>query len=337
MKKFSSLSVATLFIFTLLVSCNGSKDPSPNGRSFEIYLDFWNTTGRSPEVRFDELKTSREIKIDFSKTFEGQAQGSNFTKVIIDNFRIIDDKSNNYNIGKITAFEFRDNINDWKEDVEFTMDYGQSDDISVVLVLDRSESLGNDFKNVQTYATNFVDKIFSERKNVKMGIVDFADEIDSYPITANKESIKSYIGGLQQGKFTTLYEAMDIGIDLLQRDNAQSKVLIVFTDGTDNNSDFKVTPDYLLNKIRGDKNAYKVSTFTIGLDGKGGIDRPVLQKLASNGGVSEFPQNVNQLEQVFEKFGKVISNVYNLTYTRNQQAIPRNQPAKLKFVIQTVN
>ncbi len=334
MKKFSVLSVCTLVVFSLLVSCNGSNNPSPKGKNFEIYLDFWNTTGRTPEVRFDELKTSREIKIDFSKTFAGRAQGSTFTEVIIDNFRIIDGQSNNYNIEKITAFEFRDNINDWKEDVEFTMDFGQSDDISVVMVLDRSESLGEDFKNVQTYATNFVEKIFAERANVKMGIVDFADDIKSLPITANKEGIKTYINGLQQGRFTTLYEAMDIGIDLLQDDDAQSKVLIVFTDGTDNNSKFSITPDFLLGKIRGDQNTYKVSTFTIGLDGKGGIDRPVLQKLASNGGVAEFPQNVNQLEEVFDKFGKVISNVYNLTYTRNQQAIPRNQPAKLKFVIQ---
>jgi Mg-chelatase subunit ChlD len=333
MKKFSFLSVATLFIFC--ASCNNGKDTSPKGQAFEIYLDFWNTTGRSPEVRFDEMKTSREIKIDFSKNFEGQAQGSNFTKVIIDNFRIIDDQSNNYTIERIRAFEFRDDINDWKEDVEFTMDFGQSDDISVVVVLDRSESLGPDFKNVQTYASNFVNKIFTERENVRMGIVDFADDIQSLPITANKTSILSYIDGLKQGKFTTLYEAMDIGIDMLQDDDAQSKVLIVFTDGTDNNSRFSITPDFLLSKIRSDKNAYKVSTFTIGLEGKGGIDKPVLQKLASNGGISEFPRDVTQLEEVFNKLGRVISNVYNLTYTRNQQVIPRNKPAKLKFVIQT--
>lgn len=333
MKKFSFLSVATLFIFC--ASCNNGNDPSPNTQAFEIYLDFWNTTGRSPEVRFDEMKTSREIKIDFTKTFEGQAEGSNFTKVIIDNFRIVDDQSNNYDISKITAFEFRDNINDWKEDVEFTMDFGQSDDISVVMVLDRSESLGEDFQNVQSYANSFVEKIFSERSNVEMGIVDFADDINSLPITSNQSTVTNYIDNLSQGKFTTLYEAMDIGIDMLQDSDAQSKVLIVFTDGTDNNSDFSITPDFLLSKIRGDNNTYKISTFTIGLDGKGGIDRVALEKLASNGGVSEFPQNVTQLEEVFDKFSKVISNVYNLTYTRNQQAIPRNQPAKLRFVIET--
>lgn len=334
MKKFSYLSILMLGFF-LVVGCNGSDNPNPKETFFEIYLDFWNTTGRSPEVRFDELKTSREIKIDFSKTFEGQSQGQNFTKVIIDNFRIVDNSSNNYNIDKITAYEYRDDIKDWKEDVEFTMDFGQSDDISVVLVLDRSESLSTDFKNVQTYANNFIDKIFTERKSVKMGIVDFADDIKSYPITSNRADLKSYVTGLQQGKFTTLYEAMDLGINMLQDDKAQSKVLIVFTDGTDNNSKVSVTPDYLLSKIRGDKNTYKVSTFTIGLEGKGGVDRTVLQRLASNGGVAEFPKNVNELKDVFDKFGKVISNVYDLTYTRNQQAIPRTKPAKLKFVIKT--
>lgn len=333
MRKISFLSFA-IFSILLLTGCNG-KDVNPEGAFFEIYLDFWNTTGRTPEIRFDEQKTSREIKIDFTKTFGGQAQGSSFTKVIIDNFRIIDANSNNYNIEKITAYEYRDEIKDWKEDVEFTMDFGQSDDISVVLVLDRSESLGTDFTNVQTYANNFIEKVFTERKSVKMGIVDFADDIKSYPITDNKASLKGYVDGLKQGKFTALYDAMDRGIDMLQDDKAQSKVLIVFTDGTDNNSRVSVTPDFLLSKIRGDANTYKISTFTIGLQGKGGIDKTVLTKLASNGGVSEFPQNATELKDVFDKFGKVISNVYNLTYTRNQQAIPRSKPAKLKFVIQT--
>lgn len=70
------------------------------------------------------------------------------------------------------------------------MSFSQSEDISVVLVLDRSESLGADFETIKTYAIDFIEKIFTERKVVKMGIVDFADTINQYPLTTDKEALK---------------------------------------------------------------------------------------------------------------------------------------------------
>jgi Ca-activated chloride channel family protein len=290
-------------------------------------------TGKSPEIRFDELNTSREIKIDFSKTFQGSAQGSSFTKVQIDNFRIIDNNSNNYNIENITAYELREN--QWRKDVEFTMDFSQSEDIAVVLVLDRSESLGNDFGKIKSYANDFVDKIFNDRKTVQMGIVDFADDVKSHPLTTQKDDLKSYINSMNQGKFTTLYNAVDLGIDILQDSRAQSKVLFVFTDGSDNNSSPNVTVDYLLNRIKNTSTGSGIASFAIGLDGDGGVDRNVLTKISGNGGTASFPKTVAQAKDVFAKFSNVISNVYSLEYLRNQQVIPRNTPIKLKFEIQT--
>lgn len=325
--------LALLALTLTFVACN-PKDNRPDGNYFDIYLDFWNTTGRTPEIRFDELKTSREIKIDFEKTFEGRTEGQSFTKVEIDNFRIVDANANNYNIDDITAYELREG--EWKKDIEFTMSFDQSQDISVVLVLDRSESLGADFATIQTYAQDFIDQIFDDRPVVEMGIVDFADDVQSYPLTSDREALKSYVGNMQQGKFTTLYDAMDLGIDLLQDSDSQSKVLFVFTDGADNNSSPNVNVDYLLNRISSQKNAVGITSFAIGLTGDGGADQNVLQKLSGNGGSASFPQNVEQAKGVFQKFSKVISNVYSLEYLRNQQVIPRNQPRKLKFEIKTM-
>jgi Ca-activated chloride channel homolog len=334
MKTRAALRYFILALPLLLWSCNG---PDVKPRTFDIYLDYWNTTGKTPEVQFDGLKTSKEIKIDFSKTFGGEAEGANLTNVIIDNFRIIDAQNNNYLIDKITAFEFRKDINNWKEDVEFTMSHGASEDISVVMVLDRSNSLGTDFETIKTYAINFVEKIFTERKTVKIGIIDFADDIKSFPLSTNKEEIKKYISGLKAGKFTALYNAVDQGIDMLMSSKSQSRVLFTFTDGTDNMAPPNVNPDYLLGRIKSDKNSYKITSFFIGLEGKGGVDQPVLTKLASNGGTASFPKDVKELKDVFDKFGRVISNVYNLKYTRNQQIIARNNPVKLKFSISTSN
>ena len=328
------LILKTVLLSVVLVSCGGGGGVNPSGTNFDIYIDFWNTSGKSPEIRFDELKTSKEIKIDFTKNFEGQVDGPAGTKVIIDNFRIIDAYSNNYNIQAINAYEFKKETNTWKKDVEFTMSFSQSEDISVVLVLDRSESLGTDFETIKNYAVDFIEKIFTERKVVKMGIVDFSDTVNEFPLSTDKEALKKYVKGLKQGKFTALYNAMDAGIDMLQASKSQSRVLFTFTDGADNMAPPAVNADYLLSKIKSDKNSYKITSFCIGLNGKGGVDKPVLTKLASSGSAN-FPETVKELKDVFTKFGRVISNVYNLEYIRNQQIINRTDPRKLKFEIIT--
>jgi Ca-activated chloride channel family protein len=333
-KNSAYLRMAFIAMSFSLFSCNGGKDPNPKGTVFEIYLDFWNTSGKTPEVRFDELNTSREIKIDFNKTFQGRTEGGSFTKVEIDNFRIIDQNSNNYNIDDITAYELRDGV--WKKDIEFTMAFDQSEDISVVLVLDRSESLGKDFGTIKSYANDFIDQVFNDRSVVQMGVVDFADDVKAHQLTTNREDLKSYVNGLKQGKFTTLYDAVDVGIDMLQDSDSQSKVLFVFTDGSDNNSSPNVDVDYLLDRIKSDNNAYKITSFAIGLNGDGGVDQTILTKLSGNGGTASFPKTIAEAKGVFAKFSKVISNVYSLEYLRNQQVIPRNTPAKLKFEIRTI-
>lgn len=330
MMRLSAIFKALVFS-CILFGC-GSDDVSTQN-TFDIYLDYWNTTGVNPEIRFDELKTSREVKIDFSKTFGGQTEGTNLTKVIIDNFRIVDDNSNNYNIESIKAYEFSSVSNAWKEDVEFTMDYSQSRDVSVVLVLDRSESLGEDFANVKQYAIDFVEQIFRLHPEAKMGIVDFSTTVSSYPITANKEALKSYISSLETDQFTALYQAVDEGVEMLLRSQSQSRVLVTFTDGSDNMSDPDYNIDAILGKIKNDKNSYKITSFFIGLEGKGGVDSAVLTKLASNGGVASFPKSTSELKEVFEKFGRLVSNVYHLSYTRNRQVVLKTSPIKLRFEI----
>ena len=120
---------------------------------------------------------------------------------------------------------------------------------------------------------------------------------------------------------------------MLQENSAEGKAIVTFTDGTDNNSDPQYTPEFLTNRLENDPNNILINSFTIGLEGNGGVDKPVLEKLAANGGVAAFPRNITELETVFNQFSTSISNVYNLTYIRNQQVIPQSDPVKLRFVI----
>ncbi len=314
-------------------SCSKDKDNEVvTAKEFALFIDFWNPNGDNPQISFDAQNSSPEIKIDFSEAFAGEAIPPHFTHVIIDNVRIIDGNNVNYVIDSIIAFEWREDINNWKVDVEFRMEYEDVEELDVMLVLDASASLGNDFANVQEYANGFVSKIFENSFDVRVGVVDFSTEIHSLPLSSNEAEIKNYISSIQQGEFTALYEAMNTGIDILQANEAESKTLLTFTDGTDNNSDPLYTPQYLYEKLVDNEIGTNVNSFTIGLEGDGQVDAPVLRNLAANGGAAAFPKTIEELGVVFDGFSSSIANVYNLTYIRNQQVIPQTAPAKLKFV-----
>ncbi len=326
----------TVFAGILLIgSCgkNGVNPKNPVSREFELYIDFWNTQGTNPQISFDAVNSSPEVKIDFSKTFAGIAVPPKYTNVIIDNVRIIDENDVNYQIDEITAFEWREDINDWKIDVEFTMDYSQVQDLLIMMVLDVSASLGTDIEKVKVYAANFITKVLTDIPNARIGVIDFSDEIHSFPPTNNKIALLNYVASLEQGPFTSLYEAVNMGIDFLDNGHAEGKALLVFTDGTDNNSDPEFTPSYLLDKLDNSSFSVGINSFTIGLEGRGGVDKPVLEALAANSGSAAFPGNIDELGNVFEKFSSSIANVYNLTYVRNQQVIPVTDKARLRFVI----
>lgn len=321
------------FIVTLASCGSGGDNADPQNREFELYIDYWNTQGINPQISFDGVNSSPEIKIDFTKTFAGITVPPIFTNVIIDNVRIIDDNDVNYKIGQITAYEWREDIDDWKVDVEFTMNFTQVQDLAVVIVLDESASLGQDFEKVKQYASSFINKVLEQVPNARIGIVDFADQIHSFPATNNKTALVNYIASLNQGPFTSLYEATNMGITMLEGIDAEAKTLLVFTDGTDNNSGPEFTPSYLLDRLSTTTSDIRITSFAIGLEGNGGVDKPVLASLAANGGSAAFPKNIDELGRVFEKFSSSIANVYNLTYVRNQQVVPDTDKRKLRFVI----
>lgn len=323
-----------LAVVLSLSACSDKKmKVNTHKTEFELYLDYWNEDGKSPEIRFDEVSTDKEVRIDFSKTFGGVALNTSEINVIIDNVRVIDSLNTNYKIESITAFEWREYLNNWKQDVEFVMNYTPIEKINVMLVLDASKSLGDDFNKVKSFSKSFIDKVFTESAFAKIGIVDFSSNVNYKPLTNNQGALENYIDGINQGQFTALYEAMNEGIENLKNSQAEGKAILTFTDGTDNNSLPLYTPSYIAQKLVNDSSEIKINSFTIGFEGKGGVDRSILNDLAANSGIAAFPRTIGQLEQVFEQFSKSIANVYNLTYIRNQQIIPKNEAVKLRFVI----
>ncbi|MEM9916585.1 MAG: vWA domain-containing protein [Bacteroidota bacterium] len=322
------------FLIGLLISLSACKKEEVSLEStFELYVEYCNEDGQSPLLSFDGNNSSDEVKIDPSSTFTGELIPPNITNILLNNIRIIDNRSQNYEIKEIQAFEYRDEINDWKEDVEFGMSFDLIEDLDIIMVLDASLSLGEDFDKVKSFASRFVENVFEATPTAEIGIVAFSDELNYLRPTNNRSAVLNYISKMRQGAFTALYDAISMGIDSLSARDARGKALLTFTDGTDNYSIPENAPEALVNKLVDDPNAVKINSFTIGLEGKGGVDTDVLQNLAANRGAAEFPGNIKQLEEVFDKFSKAISNVYNLTYIRNQQVVLKSDPVRLRFLI----
>lgn len=336
-KHFTKIIFFTYSIITL-VSCDkeGTKVIGNVGtpsfqREFNIYLDYWNET--NPILRLDSVLTSNGVVINFNKEF-GVKIVDNIATINIDNIRFVDG-NNNYQIKNIITEEFKNG--EWKEDVEFNASYFPITKLDVVLVLDASSSLGTDINKVKQYANTFVDNIFNKTKSeARIGVIDFSTKVNSLGLLSNSSSqIKSYINNIQQDQFTSLYDGMKTGFDLLAKENiAEGKVLLTFTDGEDNFS--KNTNDSLLSLLNSyiDPNKVKINSFMIGLNGKGGVNKKILSNLARNGSAS-FPESISDLETVFKTFSNTISSVYKFSYIRSNQKILQNDKRKIRFRIST--
>ena len=134
MKYLSALAIGGL----LLSACGKDPEvvrPQTKTQQFELYIDYWNPTGTTPQITFDAINSSPEVKIDFTKNFTGVAVPPQYTNVIIENVRVIDNSNTNFEISEIKAYEWREDSDDWKNDVEFVMKYEQVQDLNVMMVL----------------------------------------------------------------------------------------------------------------------------------------------------------------------------------------------------------
>lgn len=326
-----TLTMVLLAMVLSVVACK--KDEAPLAtKNFELYLNYWNPSGSDPQVEFDQAQTSPEIIIDFSKEFGSELVPPNLVTVNIDNMRILDENSLNYEIAEIEAYELKENT--WKQDVEFTMDFVPTQDLAVYLVLDASKSLGDDFDDVKQYAQSFVNQIFENVPNARIGVITFSDEVRIKELGTNRTDILNYIDSTPTGDYTALYSAMDLAITKLKAATAESKAILTFTDGEDNNSPLSLNPAYLRDQVMNDSTNAKIVTYNIGLKGANRtIDEEALEYLSLNGGKAEFPNSVQELGEAFKNFSQSISTVYTLQYTRNRQQVLEQSKRQLKFLI----
>ena len=163
--------------------------------------------------------------------------------------------------GKKLQYWRQDKSGEWITDAEGgsgTFSDKLEKDITIMMVLDCSASMGSDFIRLQTGAISFLDRIFSTSNDghIKLGIIGFSSiaateqqVFEITPLTSDTfYQAKRFINSLKKENNTALYYAVNKATDMLS-DYVSNELsasneyggtyMLVFTDGLDNASQFR--------------------------------------------------------------------------------------------------
>lgn len=170
----------------------------------------------------------------------------------------------------LVFWRYDEDIQQWQTDSEFkpsTADFEETKQMVVMLLIDCSESLKDEWTVAKESAIDFIDRMYNVsrgRGNIKIGIIGFSTIAETKtfeiePLTSiNKERMLNFIRyDLRQSDGTALFYAMDQGAEKIEtycRANIHNEDLAIvsmpiFTDGLDQISrnldkDILTTDDY---------------------------------------------------------------------------------------------
>ena len=209
-----------------------------------------------------------------------------------ENFRVFEDKGEQ----KLSVFK--------REDVP----------VSMGLVIDNSGSMRDKRPRVNEAAVTLVQ---SSNPSDEAFVVNFNDDyyldLDK-DFTSSVPELKEALERIDARGSTALYDAIIGSMDHLKKGHKDKKVLLVVTDGEDNVS--RNTLEKTLREIQ----KANVVIYTIGLfsdDDKKNrkkATRALKDISAASGGISYFPENVNDVHAICEQVARDIRNQYTLGY-----------------------
>lgn len=302
----------------IVFSCGNPTGSSESGDTdtFKLYGNYSNPAGNNPQYVFDEAQSHSYI------TFAGNPivdldTGDHSVTITLDNVSILGG-GNNYIIDSLKVEEFVGS--EWIEFVEFDASSSLLTEVAVALIVDVSSSLGTQFSNIKTFSKNFATVIFANSDDALVGCVSFATELNQLDLTNSQSEFRDFINALSPGEYTKMYDAMYAGIMMLQDStlDVDGYALVTFTDGFDNYS------NKTLANVIAALDASNIKSYTMGLDGNGGIHESELEDLAVNGQY-KIVDSIEDLEEAFSDFAKAVSNVYSLAYERNDQVVTGNR------------
>lgn len=250
---------------------------------------------------------------------------TNEVAIKIDSVRLIYQEKN-YSINTLIVEERRKS-DDWVEDTEFLVSPPEKlTRVAVVLVLDVSESLGNKFNEIKDMAKDFTSNVFCNSLSARVGVVAFATNISVREISTDSAIVNTFIDSTGSGRFTALYDAMLVGIDMLKAippGQVDEWALVTFTDGINN---YGTADSSMVKEAFGN-----IKSYVMGFQGEGNhIDEEVLEYLADEGAF-RIAYSLEDLQMIFNTFANAITEIYRIYYLRNDQIVTREDSLFIRF------
>lgn len=255
----------------------------------------------------------------FCATLAGQEGGAVFradTRLVVLHATVVDSK------GRFVTNLPRDAFRVYEEGAEQQLKIFKSEDVpvSMGIVIDNSGSMRDKRKKVEEAALGLVK---ASNPQDEVFIVNFNDvAFLDVPFTDDVRKMEDGVSRIDSRGGTAMRDAIDLSMDYLKKEaKRDKKVVVVVTDGNDNSSE--ITLEKLVQKSQ----QRDLMIYTIGL-----LDeeerreakraRKALDTISkATGGLSFYPENVDNVEEFALKVARDIRNQYTLAYTPTNAAL----------------
>jgi Ca-activated chloride channel homolog len=183
--------------------------------------------------------------------------------------------------------------------------------VSIGILVDNSGSMRTKRNAVSKAVINLVQ---ASNARDEVFVVNFNDEpyLDQ-DFTNKLDLLKEAIDHVDSRGGTALYDAVVASADHLKSGKLEKKVILVVTDGEDNES-----RDSLEQAIRAVQNDNGPTIYTIGILSEEGKQRRAKRALEAlsvqTGGVAFFPKNLEEVDEISRDVARDIRNQYSITY-----------------------
>ena len=193
--------------------------------------------------------------------------------------------------------------------------------IALALLMDTSASMNERMSTAQEAAVGFAERLRAEDLG---SVIDFDSRVEILQgFTSSLDELKEAIRRTSAGGSTSLYNAIYISLKELQKiaatttDDIRRQAIVVLSDGEDTSSLVGFEEVLELAK-RSDTTIYTIGLKSKDLRSQRGFREAdfVLRQLAQEtGGRSFFPQQVDDLSEIYERISDELSSQYTLGYT----------------------
>ncbi|MGD2294354.1 MAG: VWA domain-containing protein [Candidatus Aminicenantes bacterium] len=173
--------------------------------------------------------------------------------------------------------------------------------LAVALLFDRSGSMKSAFEDLKDAAADFIQRLSVDDVTA---IISFDDtvRIDS-PFTEDRELTENALRGINMGRNTALYDAIQTALDLLEDIETGRQAIVIFSDGLDTRS--QLTRSQVLQNV---KDA-EIPLYVIGLGDK--VDETNLIALSSETGGRYFRAATSEeLVLLYQTIAEQLKNQY---------------------------